>query len=296
MSNGSPVAGRTLPDDSGVPNDALAEMRRLIAIMAALRQPDSGCPWDIAQTFASVAPYTIEEACEVVDAIERGDMVDLPDELGDLLLQVVFHARIAEEAGHFAIADVIRAINIKMLRRHPHVFGDAEARAAGMAKGAWERIKAEEKAEKRARRGGPEPGDVAGDSVLAGIPTALPGLTRAVKLQDKAGKVGFDWNDPRAVIAKMREELDEVEQALTEGGEPQRLEEIGDLLFVAANLARHLDVDPERALRGANEKFLRRFAHIERRLAARGRTPAQSTLEEMDALWNEARAADKAAG
>jgi ATP diphosphatase len=277
-------------------DDARNELTRLMQIMAALRTPGTGCPWDLEQDFASIAPYTIEEACEVADAIARNDMVDLVDELGDLLLQVVFHARMAEEAGAFAMVDVIRAINAKMIRRHPHVFGDQTARSAGMAKDAWERIKAEEKAEKAARRGGAGSQAPAGpDSALSGVPAALPALTRAVKLQDKAGKVGFDWNDPFSVLAKAREEIAEVEEAMRGDEQPARTEEIGDLLFVVANLARHAKVDPERALREANQKFIRRFGHVERSLAALGRKPAESTLEEMDALWNEARAADKRA-
>lgn len=273
--------------------DAERELSQLLTIMAALRTPVTGCPWDLDQNFATIAPYTIEEACEVVDAIERDDMVDLVDELGDLLLQVVFHARLAEEAGHFAFADVARAINRKMVRRHPHVFGSAEARTAGMVKEAWERIKAEEKAEKRARRGGrDQPGPLPSTSVLAGIPTALPGLTRAVKLQDRAGTVGFDWNDPRAVIAKIREELDEVEEAIDDST-ARRSEEIGDLLFVVANLARHLKVDPEAAVRGANAKFERRFHHIERSLAEAGGSLGQADLAEMERLWQEAKGREK---
>jgi len=282
----------TLIDAPALP-EAERGLRRLIAIMAALRDPVSGCPWDVEQDFATIAPYTIEEAYEVADAIARGDMIDLVDELGDLLLQVVFHARMAEEAGLFAFADVAAAINAKMLRRHPHVFGDEQARSSGMAKGAWDRIKADEKAEKAARRlaSGQEPPAPSG--LLAGVPAALPGLTRAVKLQDKAGTVGFDWNDPRAVIAKIREELDEVEASLDAGKDAQS-EEIGDLLFVVANLARHMAVDPEAAVRAANQKFLRRFAYIEAALAAGGRSPAQSSLDEMDRLWTAAKAAERA--
>lgn len=272
--------------------EAEAELRKLLAIMAALRTPVTGCPWDIEQDFASIAPYTIEEACEVADAIERGDMVDLADELGDLLLQVVFHAQMAEEAEHFAFADVARAINTKMVRRHPHVFGDAVARDAGMVKSAWEAIKAQEKAERAARRAAAGLAEPADTGVLGGVPGALPALARAVKLQDKAGKVGFDWNDPRAVLAKIREELDEVEACL-DGTEGEQREEIGDLLFAVANLARHLKVDPDRALRGANLKFERRFAFIEAALAAKGSSPAQSTLDEMDALWNAAKAEER---
>jgi ATP diphosphatase len=249
--------------------------------MAALRTPVTGCPWDLEQTFRTIAPYTIEEAFEVADAIERDDMRDLVDELGDLLLQVAFHARLAEEAGHFSFVDVLGAINAKMIRRHPHVFGDEKARNAGMAKGAWDAVKAAEKAA-RQPTGQPPP------SVLDGVPAALPGLTRAVKLQDRAGRVGFDWNDPRAVIAKIREELDEVEAEL-DGPQERREAEIGDLLFAVANLARHLNVDPEGALRSCNLKFIRRFGFIEGRLAADGRKPADATLDEMDRLWNEAK-------
>jgi nucleoside triphosphate diphosphatase len=282
--------------ETGPPIDtARSELVRLIEIMAALRTPVTGCPWDLVQDFRSIAPYTIEEAHEVADAIERDDMVDLVDELGDLLLQVVYHARLAEEAGHFVFADVVRAINGKMIRRHPHVFGDTSARTAGLAKGEWDRIKAQEKADKLAKRGGTaHHGDTPETSALSGVPASLPGLTRAVKLQDKAGKVGFDWNDPRAVIAKIREELIEVEEALDQGTDADRREEIGDLLFVMANLARHASVDPEAALRGANAKFMRRFLYIERELAGLGRTPAQSTLDEMDTLWNAAKALEKA--
>lgn len=273
--------------------EAEAELVRLLSIMAALRTPVTGCPWDLEQTFRSVAPYTLEEAAEVVDAIERDDMVDLVDELGDLLLQVVFHARMAEEAGHFDFAAVARAINTKMIRRHPHVFGDIEARTAGMAKGAWDKVKAAEKAEKLARRqGAAKPGALPEQSALAGVPGALPGLTRAVKLQDKAGKVGFDWNDPRAVIAKIREELDEVEDVL-DASDARKEEEIGDLLFVVANLARHLKVDAESAIRGANTKFIRRFRHIETTLEAQGRSLSSATLDEMEALWIEAKILEK---
>lgn len=271
------------------------DIARLIEIMAALRTPVTGCPWDLEQTFATIAPYTIEEAYEVADAIERGDMVELREELGDLLLQVVYHARLAEEEGLFAFPDVVEASTAKMIRRHPHVFGDEEARSAGMAKGAWNRIKAEEKALKAAARNdNPRPGDVPETSALAGVPAALPGLTRAVKLQEKAGKVGFDWNDPRAVLAKIREEADEIEDAL-DGDPSARADEVGDLLFAVANLARHLDVDPETALRRANAKFVRRFLAIETALAARGQTAATSTLEEMDALWDAAKAAEHGA-
>jgi ATP diphosphatase len=249
--------------------------------MAALRAPETGCPWDLEQTYATIAPYTIEEAYEVADAIARGDFADLRDELGDLLLQVVFHARLAEEEGRFDFGGVVEAITAKLIRRHPHVFGDARSLEPAEVKRLWGEIKAEEKR----LRGAPEPRG----GVLAGVPVNLPALTRAVKLQEKASKVGFDWNDPRAVIAKLREEIAEVEAEIEARDAKAAGEEVGDLLFALANLARHLGVDPEAAIRGANAKFERRFSHIEARLAAEGRKPEGATLDEMDALWNEAK-------
>ena len=257
--------------------------------MAALRTPGSGCPWDLEQDFASIAPYTVEEAYEVADAIARGDLDDLRDELGDLLLQVVFHARMAQEQGAFDFGGVVEAITSKLIRRHPHVFGTARDLPPAAVKALWGEIKAAEKAERRARRAaaGLPPEPPAG--VLSGVPEAMPALTRAVQLQSKASAVGFDWNDPRAVIAKMREELDEIEAALDAGDAAGVGEEVGDTLFVVANLARHLDVDPEAALASTNQKFVTRFAHIEARLAAQGRSPAQATLDEMEALWQEAK-------
>ncbi|GMV63570.1 MAG: nucleoside triphosphate pyrophosphohydrolase [Parvibaculum sp.] len=256
----------------------------LLEIMARLRDPDGGCPWDLEQDFASIAPYTIEEAYEVADAIERGDMDDLKDELGDLLLQVVFHAQMAKEEGRFGFPDVVRAICEKMIRRHPHVFGDEEQRSAGAVKGRWEEIKAEEKAEK-----GKAP-----TSILDDVPLALPALARAIKLQNRAARVGFDWPDTSLVIDKLNEEMLELSAEVAKGGDADRLEdEMGDLLFVYANLARHMKVDPEAALRRANAKFRRRFGRIEEKLAADGRRPEDSTLEEMDALWNEAKAEER---
>lgn len=253
---------------------------RLIAIMAQLRDPESGCPWDIEQDFASIAPYTIEEAYEVADAIERGDMDELKDELGDLLLQVVFHARMAEEAGLFAFDDVANAISEKMTRRHPHVFGNEGERTAGEVQTRWEDIKAEEKAAK----------GTAQASILDDVPLALPALARAVKLQNRAARVGFDWPDTSLVVDKLNEEMLELSAEIAKGGDPDRLEdEMGDLLFVYANLARHMKIDPEAALRRANAKFRRRFGRIEEKLAAAGKRPEESTLEEMDALWNEAK-------
>lgn len=269
------------------------DISRLVEIMAALRTPGTGCPWDLEQSFRTIAPYTIEEAHEVADAIERGDMADLKDELGDLLLQVVYHARMAEEEAAFAFPDVVEAITTKMIRRHPHVFGDEETRKAGAAQGFWDKVKAAEKEQKAAERralGLPEP---AAQSLLDDVPAALPAFARAVKLQQKAAKVGFDWPSLAPVLAKMREELAELDQTLAQDDKARIEEEFGDLLFVMANVARHLELDPEGALRGANEKFKRRFRYIEEKLAARGKIPADSTLEEMDAIWDEVRHQEK---
>ncbi len=277
----------------------------LLDVMAALRTPVTGCSWDLAQTFETIAPYTVEEAYEVADAIQRADMPDLRDELGDLLLQVVYHARIAQEAGHFAFADVADAITRKMIRRHPHVFGSASERALGAAPDFWNRIKSEERAAKAAERAAqrlpseaPQSNTAPADpapSLLADVPVGLPGLTRALKLQDKAAGVGFDWPSLGPVFAKVREEITELEDAVASGAHDHIEDEFGDLLFVMANVARHLQLDPEAALRRANAKFTRRFAHIEQQLAADGRSPAQSNLDEMDALWNDAKAAERAA-
>jgi ATP diphosphatase len=261
----------------------------LIEIMARLRTPVTGCPWDLEQTHRSIAPYVIEEAHEVVDAIERDDMVDLPDELGDLLLQVVFHAQIAQEAGHFEFGDVVEHITKKMIRRHPHVFGDGDARDAGMVKEAWGRIKAEEKAEKAAakRAAGIE---TPPKSLLDDVPVAMPGLMRAVKLQEKAAKVGFDWDTAAQVIAKVREELDEIEAEIALGSTAERMEdEVGDVLFAIANLARHVKIDPDQALRRTNAKFRHRFGVIEATLAGDGRRLEDSSLAEMEAIWQSAK-------
>jgi nucleoside triphosphate diphosphatase len=283
------------------PKKTLAD---LLSVMAALRTPDTGCPWDLDQTFETIAPYTIEEAYEVADAIARADMPDLKDELGDLLLQVVYHSRIAEEAGSFAFPDVADAVTRKMIRRHPHVFGSPAERAAGASPDFWNRIKAEERAQKQQERNAQQAtvksgvegaSPLAFPSLLSDVPVGLPGLTRAIKLQDKAARVGFDWPDIKPVFAKLHEELAELEAAMA-SADPAEIEaELGDLLFVMANLARHLKVDPEAALRRTNGKFLRRFAHIETALAAGGRTPAQSTLAEMDRLWDEAKANERTA-
>ncbi len=308
--------------NSDPPSSAADELQRLLSIMAALRTPGTGCPWDLEQTFTTIAPYTIEEAYEVADAIARGDLADLKDELGDLLLQVVYHARMAEEAGAFAFADVAEAVNAKMIRRHPHVFGTDEERAAGAQPDFWARIKAEETAAKAVARAGFAAADgleratgrgPSASSLLSDIPLGLPALTRAVKLQEKAAKVGFDWPDLAPVFEKLKEEIAEFEDAAraadprgqrashpsgaSEAARTQAAieEELGDMLFVLANIARHLKLDPEAALRAANGKFIRRFAYIEARLAERGRMPVGSTLEEMDALWDEVRRKDKAA-
>jgi nucleoside triphosphate diphosphatase len=262
----------------------------LIEIMARLRAPVTGCPWDLEQTFETVIPYTIEEAYEVADAIARKDMPDLCDELGDLLLQVVYHARMAEEQDAFSFGDVVEAITRKMIRRHPHVFADSEGRLTPAVRGAWDRIKAEEKAERAARSPGRRE---AAASLLSGVKTGQPALTRAMALQRKASTVGFDWNDPRAVLNKIREEADEIEAALDRDDRTEIAAETGDLLFALVNLARHVDSDPEAALRGTNAKFERRFAYIERALAAKGRSLAEASLDEMDALWNEAKTTEQ---
>jgi ATP diphosphatase len=266
------------------------EIERLIAIMAALRTPGTGCPWDLEQTFRTIAPYTIEEAYEVADAIERGDLEDLRDELGDLLLQVVFHARMAEEQGAFAFGEVVEAITTKLIRRHPHVFGEARDLSLEEVKGLWDTIKAAEKAERAQAR----PEGETGRSLLDGVARSLPALARAEKLTRKAATIGFDWPKTAQVVDKIHEELTEVAEAAA-GGEPERIEdEVGDLLFAAANLARHLRIDPEAALRRANAKFERRFQAIERGLAEQGRAPGEASLDEMERLWNEAKAAERA--
>jgi len=250
---------------------------RLRAVMARLRDPDGGCPWDVEQTFATIAPYTIEEAYEVADAIQRGDLAGLKDELGDLLLQVFFHARMAEEAGHFDYDDVARAISDKMVRRHPHVFGDADIRTAEAQTVNWETLKAEERAAR---------GEKADDSVLAGIALALPALLRAEKLGKRAARTGFDWPDSGPVTAKIEEELAEIREEIAAGGTKDRLEdEVGDLLFAVANLARHLGIDPEAALRRGNAKFEARFRALETHFRALGRPMTETPLEEMEAAW-----------
>ena len=262
------------------------DISRLIEIMARLRDRETGCPWDIEQDFRSIRHYTIEEAYEVADAIEREDYEDLRDELGDLLLQPVYHAQMASEDGLFDIGDVIYAVTEKLIRRHPHVFGEAEAGSAAASEKRWETIKAGERARKAERRGATKP-----PSLLDDVPVGLPALTRAGKLAKRAARVGFDWPDTESVVAKVREELGEVEEAV---GDKAKAEEIGDLLFAVANLARHAGIDPEAALRDANAKFVRRFEHVEARCREDGVEIAAAGLERLDGYWNEVRAADKA--
>ena len=262
-------------------HDPMGGMPRLLEIMARLRDPVSGCPWDIEQTFATIVPYTLEEAHEVADAIERAAWDELPGELGDLLLQVVYHAQMAKDAGLFGFDAVVKAISDKMVARHPHVFSDENRnKSAAQQTADWEKIKAAERGPVR---------------VLDGVAMGLPALTRAVKLQNRAARVGFDWPSTDEVLAKLREEMAELVEARETLGEAEVAEEFGDLLFVMANLARHMKVDPEAALRAANAKFSRRFERIEDWLAEDGKRPADSDLKEMDDLWNRAKAEEKAA-
>jgi len=248
--------------------------------MARLRDPKGGCPWDVEQTFATIAPYTIEEGYEVADAISRGDMPGLKDELGDLLFQVVFHARMAEEAGLFAFNDVVAAICDKMTRRHPHVFADVHIESAAAQTAAWEETKAAERAKKGV-----------GTGVLDDVPTGLPAMKRAEKLQKRAARVGFDWPEAKQVLDKIDEEIGEIKEAMADNAGPDKLaDEIGDLLFACVNLARKVNIDPGMALRGTNLKFERRFRRIESLLGDQGRTPQQATLEEMESMWQQAKA------
>lgn len=266
-------------DSDRLVHDPDGGMPRLLEIMRRLRDPATGCPWDIEQSFATIAPYTLEEAHEVADAIERQAWGELPGELGDLLFQVVFHSQMATDQGMFGFDDVVRAIADKMVARHPHVFGsESRDKSAEQQTADWEKIKAAERGAAR---------------VLDGVALGLPALTRAVKLQKRAARVGFDWPSTTQVLAKLREEMEELTEARDSLGEAEILEEFGDLLFVMANLARHLNVDPEAALRGANAKFTRRFGRIEDWLAEAGKRPDQSDLAEMDGLWNRAKAEEK---
>lgn len=265
----------------------MSDIDRLLNIMATLCDPDKGCPWDKEQTFATIAPYTIEEAYEVADAIERNDMAGLQDELGDLLFQVVFHARMAEEQGNFAFNDVVRSICDKMERRHPHVFGDAHIADSDAQSIAWEELKRSERAAKS--KG-------ASASILDNVPIALPALTRAAKLGKRAGSVGFEWPDVSGALDKLEEELREVRSAIAEGASQAAIEdEVGDLLFCVVNISRHLKVDPEAALRRVNQKFTRRFQHVELRLRDQGREFSQADLAEMDRYWDEAKQIERRA-
>lgn len=276
-------AARPLPmgESDELVNDEKAGLARLMEIMRRLRDPETGCPWDIEQDFASIAPYTIEEAYEVADAIERGETGELRDELGDLLLQVVYHSQMAQEAGLFGFDDVVGSISAKMYRRHPHVFGDeSRDKSAAQQVSDWEQIKAAERGANTV-------------SALDGVAAGLPALTRAVKLQNRAARVGFDWPETGMVLDKIVEEAGELVEARDSLGKEEIAEEFGDLLFVMANLARHLDIEPESVLRSANAKFTRRFNGVEELLKARGKTPEQSNLEEMDALWDEVKRQEK---
>lgn len=263
----------------------MSKINRILDIMAALRHPETGCPWDLQQDFTSIAPYTIEEAYEVTDAIERGDMDDLKDELGDLLLQVVFHARMAEEKNLFDFNDVVDAIADKMTRRHPHVFGDDAADTPDAVRQNWEDIKAAEKAAK-----GKAADD---DSLLADVPATLPALTRAVKLQKRAARIGFDWNEAEPIFAKLQEEIGELREAMQSGNSDAVEDEYGDVLFVVANLARHLKLDPEAALRRGNAKFTRRFQALERFAKAEKADFTDYTLDEYEVFWQRAKAEEK---
>lgn len=268
------------------------DISRLLEIMAALRDPNSGCPWDVVQTFETIVPYTLEEAHEVADAVERQDMPDLCDELGDLLLQVVFHAQMAEELGHFAFGDVVQAITEKMIRRHPHVFGDAKARSAGMAKGMWNKIKAEEKALKAQRRAASGQAPLASPAFLDAVPGSLPAIPQSVRLQDHAAKVGFDWADPAPILDKIEEEIGELREAMDKD-QAKIEEEFGDMLFAMMNLGRRLGIDPDMALRKTNTKFRKRFGFVENSLRNQGVPLEKAGLSKMEQLWQDAKSQAK---
>ena len=268
-------------------------IQTLIDIMIALRDPETGCPWDVEQDFSTIAPYTLEEAYEVIDAIERDDMDDLREELGDLLLQVVFHSRISEEKGGFNFGHVVEAVTTKMIRRHPHVFGDEEARSAGMAKGSWNRIKQIEKDERLARRTALGLETTEKKGFLDDVPTYLPALVSALKYQQKAARVGFDWAEAAPILDKVAEETQELREAMNNQEKANIAEEYGDLLFAMVNLGRHLELEPEMALRAANEKFKRRFHFIEDALNSDENSLEAASLDEMEALWNKAKQAGK---
>jgi ATP diphosphatase len=272
------------------------DISRLIEIMAALRNPETGCPWDIVQTFETIKPYTIEEAYEVSDAIERNDMDDLYDELGDLLLQVVFHARMAEEAGDFAFGDVVEAITRKMIRRHPHVFARSDADTPDAVKIQWDAIKQAEKRERAERRAARGISEDFKSGFLGSVQRSFPALTEALKLQERAAKVGFDWSSPEPILDKIEEEIGELREALKSGDRAKVSDELGDLIFAVVNIGRHVKADPEQALRGTNTKFRRRFSHIETTLDAEGETLEAATLERMEDLWQAAKAIERQLG
>jgi ATP diphosphatase len=272
------------------------DISRLIEIMAALRNPETGCPWDIVQTFETIKPYTIEEAYEVSDAIERNDMDDLCDELGDLLLQVVFHARMAEEAGDFAFGDVVEAITRKMIRRHPHVFARSDADTPDAVKIQWDAIKQAEKRERAERRAARGISEDFKSGFLGSVQRSFPALTEALKLQERAAKVGFDWSSPEPILDKIEEEIGELREALKSGDRAKVSDELGDLIFAVVNIGRHVKADPEQALRGTNTKFRRRFSHIETTLDAEGETLEAATLERMEDLWQASKAIERQLG
>jgi len=276
--------------------EASKDISRLIEIMAALRNPATGCPWDIVQTFETIKPYTIEEAYEVSDAIERNDMDDLCEELGDLLLQVVFHARMAEEAGEFSFGDVVEAITRKMIRRHPHVFAHSDADTPDAVKKQWDDIKQAEKrerAERRAKRGVSEDFKA---GFLGSVQRSFPALTEALKLQERAAKVGFDWSAPEPILDKIEEEIGELRVALAEGDQAKVSDELGDLIFAVVNIGRHVKADPEDSLRGTNTKFRRRFSHIEAVLDTEGETLEAASLQRMEEIWQAAKAIERQMG
>lgn len=265
------------------------DITRLLEIMAALRQPDTGCPWDIVQTFETIKPYTIEEAYEVADAIERKDPDDLCEELGDLLLQVVFHARIAEEEGLFSFGDVVEAISAKMIRRHPHVFARSDADTPEAVKAQWDTIKQQEKAERLARRAARGSAADPDTGYLGSVQRSFPALTEALKLQERAAKVGFDWSEAAPILDKIEEEIDELREALAEKRPEKVKDELGDLIFALVNIGRHVGAEPEQALRGTNKKFRNRFSYIEKSLEASGETLHGASLERMEELWQAAK-------
>lgn len=276
--------------------EASTDISRLIEIMGALRAPETGCPWDIVQTFETIKPYTIEEAYEVADAIERNDMDDLCEELGDLLLQVVFHSRIAEEMGAFSFGDVVHAVTSKMIRRHPHVFAVSDADTPESVKLQWDQIKAAEKRERLERRASRGVSEYPKAGFLGSIQRSQPALTEALKLQEQAARVGFDWSAAEPILDKIEEEIGELRQALAEGRSESISDELGDLIFAMVNIGRHVKVDAENALRGTNTKFRRRFRHIETSLAASGETLEAASLERMEELWQAAKAIERQLG